>query len=130
VDVLLDTATFLWWVAGDKKLPDATVAVLRDPSHRVLLSAASTWEIAIKHATGKLPLPDDPTVFIPEQRAKHDVELLPIGELETLQIGKLPALHRDPFDRMLVAQSIIHGLQIATSDPLIRQYPCRWLWPT
>jgi PIN domain nuclease of toxin-antitoxin system len=128
MDILLDTATFLWWIAGDKKLPAATASVLRDPAHRVFLSAASSWEIAIKHAARKLPLRDDPTLFVPNQREKHDIELLPIGELEALQVGKLPELHRDPFDRMLVAQSIIHGLQIATSDPLIRQYPCRWLW--
>lgn len=130
MDILLDTATFLWWIAGDKRLPSTMASVLRDPDHRVWLSAASCWEIAIKHASRKLPLPEDPTVLVPEQRAKHDIELLPIGELETLQVGKLPSLHRDPFDRMLVAQSIIHGLQIATSDPLVRQYPCRWIWKT
>jgi PIN domain nuclease of toxin-antitoxin system len=128
MDILLDTATFLWWTTNDRRLPVATSAQLRDPGQRVWLSAASSWEIAIKHATGKLPLPEDPAVFVPAQRAKHGIELLPIDELETLQVSKLPALHRDPFDRMLVAQSIIHGLQIATSDPLIRQYPCRWIW--
>jgi PIN domain nuclease of toxin-antitoxin system len=130
MDILLDTSTFLWWIAGDRKLPAATARTLRDPAHRVLFSTASGWEIAIKHQTGKLALPDDPTVFVPEMRVKHDIELLPIGELEALQVGKLPLLHRDPFDRMLVAQSIVHGLQIATSDPLIRQYPCRWMWNT
>jgi PIN domain nuclease of toxin-antitoxin system len=128
MDILLDTATFLWWVTGDKRLPPPTVAVLTDRSHRVFLSAASSWEIAIKHGVGKLPLPDDPSVYVPEQREKHGIEVLSIGELETMQVAKLPALHRDPFDRILVAQSITHGLQIATSDPLVRQYPCRWIW--
>ena len=130
MDILLDTATFLWWIAGNRKLSAATAAVLRDPAHRVWLSAASTWEITIKNSTGKLPLPDDPTIFVPAQRARHDIDFLPIGEMECLQVGKLPPLHRDPFDRMLVAQSIVHGLQIATSDPLVRQYPCRWIWLT
>jgi PIN domain nuclease of toxin-antitoxin system len=130
MDILLDTATFLWWTTSDKRLPAATANALRDPERRVWLSAASSWEIAIKHAMGKLPLPDDPMVFVPDRRAKYDIELLAIGELETLQVGKLPPLHRDPFDRLLVAQAITHGLQIATSDPRIRQYPCRWIWMT
>ena len=130
MDILLDTVTFLWWVSGNRKLPTPTAEALRDPAQRVYLSAASAWEIAVKHSLGKLALPDDPSVFVPAERARHEIEPLPIGEMECLQVGKLPALHRDPFDRMLVAQAIVHGLQIATSDPLIRQYPCRWLWPT
>jgi PIN domain nuclease of toxin-antitoxin system len=128
VDILVDTAPFLWWILRSPRLPGSAADALTDPAHRVFLSAASAWEIAVKHAIGKLALPEDPAKFIPEQRAAHGVELLPIGELESLQVGKLPALHRDPFDRMLVAQSIVHGLRLATSDERIRQYPCRWIW--
>ena len=82
----------------------------------------------MKHAIGKLPLPDDPTVFVPEQRAKHDIDLLPIGELEALQVGKLPLLHRDPFDRILIAQAIAEGLVLVTNDSKIATYPVRVVW--
>jgi PIN domain nuclease of toxin-antitoxin system len=130
MDILLDTSTFLWWVAGSERIPGPTAELLRDPANRVVLSAASAWEISIKHALGKLPLPAPPEVWVPRQRAAHDIEPLPIAESDALHVGKLPDLHRDPFDRMLVAQSIVHGLEIATTDPAVRRYPCRWVWLT
>jgi PIN domain nuclease of toxin-antitoxin system len=128
MEILLDTCTFLWWVLGSKLIPERTLAVLRDPANRVLLSAVSTWEIAVKHALGRLPLPASPDELVPRLREQHHLESLPIREPETLHLARLPALHRDPFDRMLVSQAICHGLQIATPDPLVRAYPCRTFW--
>jgi PIN domain nuclease of toxin-antitoxin system len=128
--ILLDTCTFLWWVLGSPKIPEPTKALLVAPANRVFLSAASAWEIAVKHALGRLPLPSPPDEMIPRLRSRHRIEPLPVEETETLHVIKLPALHRDPFDRMLVSQAICRNLVIATPDPVVRAYPCRSLWPT
>ena len=125
---LLDTCTFLW-IAGDApELSAAARKRFEDPDHDFFLSAVSAWEIAIKHSLGSLPLPDRPERFIPEARTKHGVEALPLEEESALHLARLPALHRDPFDRMLVCQGILHGLVILTPDPLISQYPVPTYW--
>lgn len=125
---LLDTCTFLWLISAPELLSktarDACVLAEND----LFLSAASAWEIAVKHALGRLPLPRDPVDYITSQRTAHDVQPLPIEERAALQIGKLPALHRDPFDRMLVSQAITAGLTLLTPDELIRQYPVPVAW--
>jgi PIN domain nuclease of toxin-antitoxin system len=97
----------------------------RDPGNEVFLSTASTWEIAVKHALGRLPLPAAPERFVPAEREAHGIGTLPIDEEATLHLLRLPPLHRDPFDRMLVSQAILHGLTIVTPDPLVTQYPAR-----
>jgi PIN domain nuclease of toxin-antitoxin system len=101
---------------------------IADPAKEVFLSPVSTWEIAIKHALGRLPLPEPPDRFVPAQRAAHGVESLPLDEDSTLQLPRLPTLHRDPFDRMLVCQGIVHGLVLTTPDEEIRRYPVRTFW--
>ncbi len=126
--LLLDTCTFLWIVGGDKALSVRARAAFVDPESEVFLSAASAWEIAVKHRLGKLPLPAPPEEFVPAQRAAHGIEALPVDEEAALQVAKLPDLHRDPFDRMLIAQAIVGGLVLATPDDPIRQYPVRTLW--
>jgi PIN domain nuclease of toxin-antitoxin system len=123
--ILLDTCEFLWLVSGDAKLSAAVSAAIRDPNNQVFLSAVSFWEISVKHNLGKLPLPQPPAQFIPAQRKKHLLASLALDETAVAQLGGLPALHRDPFDRMLVCQAQAHGLTLASSDPLIRQYPVR-----
>ena len=121
--ILLDTCEFLWLVSGDDKLPAPVAFAVRDPQNQVFLSAVSFWEISVKHNLGKLPLPLPPAQFIPAQREKHLIASLALDEAAVAQLGGLPALHRDPFDRMLVCQAQAHGLTLASSDPLIRQYP-------
>ncbi|HXT94703.1 MAG TPA: type II toxin-antitoxin system VapC family toxin, partial [Polyangia bacterium] len=101
---------------------------LADPANDVYLSATSSWEIALKHALGKLPLPEQPTVFVPELRTRLRVEALSLDEPATLASAQLPELHRDPFDRMLICQAIMGGLTLVTPDPLIRQYAVPTLW--
>jgi PIN domain nuclease of toxin-antitoxin system len=128
VRLLLDTCTFLWIVGGDKALSARVREAFVDPEHEVFLSAASAWEIAVKHRLGRLPLPAPPEEFVPTQRAAHGIGPLPVDEEAALQVAKLPDLHRDPFDRMLVAQAIVGGLVLATPDDPIRQYPVRILW--
>lgn len=126
--LLLDTCTFLWAIVGAAQLSARATALLVDPRNEVLLSAASTWEIAVKNALGRLPLPLPIDHYIPHQRQQHAIESLPIDEESTLHIARLPALHRDPFDRILVAQALVHSLVIVTPDPLIAQYPVRTAW--
>ena len=126
--LLLDTCTFLWIVGGAKELSPRARELFADPANEVLLSAASAWEIAVKHRLGKLPLPQPPEEFVPGQRAAHGIEALPVDEESALHVAKLPDLHRDPFDRMLVAQALVGGLAILTPDEPIRQYPIRAFW--
>lgn len=128
VRLLLDTCTFLWIVGGAKELSARAQEAFADPANDVLLSAASAWEIAVKYRLGKLPLPSPPDVFVPAQREAHGIEPLPMAEEAALHVAKLPDLHHDPFDRMLVAQALVAGLVVLTPDDPIRQYPVRTLW--
>jgi PIN domain nuclease of toxin-antitoxin system len=99
-----------------------------DPANEVFLSAASSWEIAIKASLGRLTIKEPAWQLVPRERNEHRIASLPIDEESVLQTEKIPRLHSDPFDRMLVCQSIVHGLTIVTPDPLISQYPVRIMW--
>ena len=126
--ILLDTVTFLWTVTDAIELSDTAREVFSDPDNDVFLSVVSSWEIAIKNCIGRLPLPESPAKFIPTQRKRHDIESLTLDEEATLYLNRLPVLHKDPFDRMLVCQAIVQHLVILTPDDLINQYPVRTLW--
>src|SRR5262245_10558784 len=126
--LLLDTCTFLWIVNGQRALADDVVAALAAPENEVLLSAVSVWEIAVKHARGRLPLPIPLERFVPHERTRRGIALLAVDEDSALHVAKLPPLHLDPFDRMLVSQAIIHGMAIVTPDPAVTQYPARTMW--
>jgi PIN domain nuclease of toxin-antitoxin system len=128
VRLLLDTCTFLWIVGGMSDLSPRARELFVDPDNDIYLSAVSAWEIALKHAAGRLPLPDAPTGFVPAQRRRHGIDALGLDEESALHLDRLPPLHRDPFDRMLVCQAIVHGLVILGPDPLISQYPIRAAW--
>jgi PIN domain nuclease of toxin-antitoxin system len=128
VRLLLDTSTFLWIVGGAKQLSPRARELFSDPANEAFLSAASAWEIAVKHRLGKLPLPQAPDEFVPAQRSAHGIEPLAVDEESALHVAKLPDLHRDPFDRLLVAQALVGGLVVLTPDQDIRQYPVRALW--
>lgn len=128
VKLLLDTCTFLWLVGGSPELSDRARELFSDPDNEVYLSVVSSWEIAVKHATGRLPLPEPPERFVPAERRRHGIEPLDLDEESALHVTRLPVLHRDPFDRMLVCQAIVHGLVILGPDPSITQYPIRAAW--
>ncbi|MGH9410384.1 MAG: type II toxin-antitoxin system VapC family toxin [Vicinamibacterales bacterium] len=120
--ILLDTQCWLWMALAPGRLsPDARM-LLESREHMVYFSAASAWEIAIKHALGKLRLPDAPEAYVPDRVAVLAVQPLPIDHAHALRVSALPPHHRDPFDRLLVAQAQIEGLTILTSDPQIRAY--------
>jgi PIN domain nuclease of toxin-antitoxin system len=128
VKLLLDTCTFLWVLADARPLSRRARDLVLDPGNEVFLSAASAWEIALKHALGRLPLPAPPAQFVPAERERHGIDALSIDEESVLQVAKLPHLHRDPFDRVIVCQAIVHGMAVLTPDPLVAQYPVRVVW--
>ena len=126
--LLLDTSTFLWWCEGSDRITAAIRAQVSDPTNEVYLSTVSVWEIALKHGLGKLPLPKPPEQFVPEQRERHAFRSLPVDEASVLQMPRLPSIHNDPFDRILICQAIEHGMTLVTPDHLIAQYPVRLSW--
>ncbi len=126
--LLVDTCTFLWIAADSQWLSKAAAKVFLDRNNERYLSAASAWEIGIKHAAGRLALPDRPDIFVPTIREASGIASLDVDEESALHAGRLPSLHLDPFDRMLVAQAIVHGMTILTPDPEIEQYAVRVLW--
>jgi PIN domain nuclease of toxin-antitoxin system len=128
VRLLLDTCTFLWIVTGSTRLSKQAAQWFSDPSNEVYLSAVSAWEIAVKHSLGTLRLPAPLLDFIPSQREAHGIAALPLTEEEVLYLPKIPQLHRDPFDRMLICQAVVNGFAVLTPDELISQYPIRTLW--
>ena len=126
--VLLDTQTFLWWIASDSQLSERARTVIEDADHQLFLSAASGWEIAIKTRIGKLRLADDLHGFVSEQLRINAIQVLPIQMAHALHMATLPDHHRDPFDRMLVAQSQLEQLPILTIDPQIARYSVTVIW--
>jgi PIN domain nuclease of toxin-antitoxin system len=126
--LLLDTCTFLWIAADAAELSERARTLFRSPDNQVYLSAVSAWEIAVKVALGTLPLPWPPERFVPEVREMHGIDALPLGEDACLLAAKLPAIHRDPFDRMLVCQAMAGGMVLLTPDRDIARYPVRTAW--
>ena len=126
--LLLDTHAFLWVLVDDAGLSATVRREIMIPENEVLVSVASLWEISIKYGLGRLPLPQEPDRYLPAKREAAGIGLLTIDEAEVCQIHRLPPLHRDPFDRLLIAQANCYGLVIATNDPVIGRYPVRTIW--
>jgi PIN domain nuclease of toxin-antitoxin system len=121
--LLLDTHVLLWWLADSPQLGEKARQMISDPRNQVYISAANTWEISIKRSLGKLSAPDDMGTIIDEE----GFDDLPISLFHGDQAGLLPAHHKDPFDRMLIAQAQSEGLVIVTSDEKISRYGIRVL---
>ena len=120
--ILLDTQCWLWWIAAPEKLSQSARRRIADKRNIVYLSAASSWEIAIKYSIGKLPLPESPTQFIPKRLARDAITALPIQIAHTLHVADLPRHHKDPFDRILISQSIKEDIPIMTVDKQLEVY--------
>ncbi len=116
--LLLDTHVLLWWLADDEKLGLTTQTIIADGRNDIFVSAASIWEISIKQSLGKLVAPEDLDSAVEDERFLK----LPISLFHGQTAGALPPLHRDPFDRMLIAQAQAEGLTIVTADPIIAKY--------
>ncbi len=118
MNLLLDTHAVLWWLSDDPALSDAARSAIADPENTVFLSAVVVWEIRIKQGVGKLDLPED----FGEVLAQQHFPELPITVQHADTIAVLPAIHRDPFDRLLVAQAMVEKMTIVTRDPWIADY--------
>ena len=126
--LLLDTCAFLWFQEDSPHLSPAVRARILDPTNEVYLSAVSVWEIARKYAQGGISLPSHPSTLIPTVRQDAGIESLSLTETDALAAEKLQLFHKDPFDRMLIAQALMRGLVIVTSDRAFEPYPVRVLW--
>jgi len=126
--LLLDTHIFLWYIANDKRLAPAWSQTIRDLDNEVYLSVVSLWEAIIKYGTGKLPLPEVPQTYIPRLQAYHQIFSLSVEEVDVAQVAALPLLHNDPFDRLLITQSITEQLLFVTTDANIHLYDVDWAW--
>lgn len=120
--ILIDTHIFLWSMLTPDKLRKATLRILSDPENEKFLSAASTWEIAIKYAKGSLILPSHPKTCVPLGIAAADIIPLPIKFQDTFAVADLPPIHRDPFDRLIITQAKLNGLKLLTDDPVFKKY--------
>ncbi len=126
--ILLDTQCWLWWIATPEKLSQKTCRRIADKHNSVYLSAASSWEIAIKYSIGKLPLPEPPWQFVPKRLARDAITALPIEIMHTLHVADLPQHHKDPFDRLLISQSIQESIPIMTVDEQFEPYGAQIIW--
>ncbi|HVT18668.1 MAG TPA: type II toxin-antitoxin system VapC family toxin [Thermoanaerobaculia bacterium] len=126
--LLLDTHCWLWMRGEPERLSEANRQLVRSPETSLFLSAVAAWEIAIKFAAGKLRLPQPPSVYVTQRLAEDRLAALPILHSHALRAGELPLHHRDPFDRMLIAQAQIEGLTLLTADRHFAAYdvPIQW----
>lgn len=124
---LLDTHTLIWMVEGDSRLSDTAIEIIRKTDHRIVVSMVSFWEISIKRSLGKLKL-SSPTSTIMKEVERQEIELLNIKESHLTKLEQLPFHHRDPFDRMLVAQSQAESLEILSKDPAFLNYDVSVSW--
>ncbi len=120
--LLLDTQVWLWMQVSPERIISDVRDRLADGDVGLLLSAASSWEIAIKHALGKLALPEHPRDYVPSRMRSGTVTGLPVSHAHALQVATLPPHHRDPFDRLLVAQAQLEGLTLVTADRVLERY--------
>ncbi|MDE0051313.1 MAG: type II toxin-antitoxin system VapC family toxin [Rhodospirillales bacterium] len=126
--VLLDTHAFLWWVSDSRRLSTAAYRAIDNQTNEIVISAASAWEIATKHRLGKLPEAESIATDIADCIADEGFEALSISVADAERSGRLPGLHGDPFDRLLVAQALRHDLAIVSADAQFDRYGVNRLW--
>jgi PIN domain nuclease of toxin-antitoxin system len=122
--LLVDTRVLLWWLTGDRSLSAAAQAAIADPANEPLVSIASLWEIALKRSLGKLTAPED----LPDRIAHEGFSWLALGADHAWEVRRLPMHHRDPFDRLLIAQALIERIPIVTADPRFQPYGADIRW--
>jgi PIN domain nuclease of toxin-antitoxin system len=128
VNVLVDSHALLWWLDDDRRLSRRARQTIADGETAIFVSVASVWEIAIKRALGQLNDPSDAIPRLPSILADRGMATLPIEAVHAIDAASLPPLHRDPFDRMIVAQSRIEGFPVVTNDAAIRAYGVATIW--
>jgi PIN domain nuclease of toxin-antitoxin system len=128
VKVLLDTHAFLWFITGDRRISSRSRSLIEDSGNELLLSVASVWEMAIKASLGKLQFTQPLDKVIPEHLSANLIDLFPVTLSHALRVAGLPFHHRDPFDRMLIAQGLHEGISILSSDEAFDLYGVSRLW--
>jgi PIN domain nuclease of toxin-antitoxin system len=128
VRLLLDTHAFLWFILADPKLNAAALNLITDPANQKQISPTSYWEIAIKIRLGKYSLPSPYETFMRQQLLRNYFAILHIAVSHTAVLTTLPLHHRDPFDRLLVAQAMVEGIPLVSGDPALDAYPITRLW--
>ena len=126
--LLLDTHAFLWAISGDPRLSEKAEQLFVTGRNELYFSVASVWEVLTKVQIGKLPLPSPVGRYLSDQLARNSVYVLPVQLEHVLRLETLPLHHRDPFDRILVAQSLHEDLPILTADPLLKKYSATLIW--
>lgn len=126
--ILVDTQCWLWMHTEPERLGEPVLAVIQDPGNEHFLSAASAWEIAIKYALGKLPLPVSPVEYVPSRMQLSDTRSLAVTHDHALRVAALQPHHRDPFDRLLVAQCQVERLRLVTADSQFEPYDIEIVW--
>lgn len=128
MNLLLDTCVFLWWMAEPDKLSPEVRLLLVDQTNDVVLSVVSGWEIALKHRLGKLTLDRQPSALVRDALGRLNVAVLPVSMAHGIFAGELPLHHKDPFDRLLIAQTEIEGLTLISPDTAFAAYDVKMLW--
>jgi len=126
--VLLDTNVFLWWITKDPRIPDTASKIIANENNELYLSVASCWEMIIKIQLGKLKIIDRPELFFPEHMSINNIKGLPIQISHALHLYKLPMHHRDPFDRIIIAQSQVEKLPLIANDAMFKKYNVKTVW--
>ena len=126
--LLLDTHAFLWWLGGDPQLSSVATAAIKEKTEAVFVSAASVWEISTKHRIGKLPGAHAIAGDLDGAIARHGFQGLAVSTRHAQMAGSMPGSHRDPFDRMLIAQSILENLALVSNERLFDAFGVRRLW--
>ena len=121
--ILLDTHIFLWMINDSKRLSSEFKQIIQNPRNEKFLSVVSIWECVVKYQIGKLNFPNSPEMYLPLKRREHFVKILTVEENTVAQLIKLPLLHRDPFDRLIMAHALQYELIIMTEDTAILSYP-------
>lgn len=129
--LLLDTQCWLWWFAQPERLSEEAITSIADETNELWFSVASIWEIGIKVAIGKLPLPEPPDKYLSSRMRRLGVRSLEITATHALRAAALPSHHRDPFDRMLIAQAQLEDMTVVSADAMFKQYSdVSILWAT
>jgi PIN domain nuclease of toxin-antitoxin system len=126
--LLLDTHTLLWFLRDDPLLSAMAKALIEDPSHRKFVSVASCWEIAIKVGLGKMQLTEPSRTLLGRELPANNLDLLSISLEHATEVERLAHHHKDPFDRLLIAQAMVEGIPIVSVDPAFDPYPVRRIW--
>ena len=126
--LLLDTHTFIWWTSNSASLSPHALSLCTDPTNTIVLSVVSVWEMQIKHQLGKLQLTMPLAHLITGHQQSNNLQLLTVELAHVLALDALPTHHKDPFDRLLIAQAAVEGLSLISHDAVLRQYPIDVRW--